>query len=84
MRDTGPGISPEQQDVIFEEFQQVEATAPGTGLGLSISRRLARAMGGDVTFESEPGRGSVFHMILPLDCRPTPAESDDASAGGGP
>jgi signal transduction histidine kinase len=77
VRDSGPGISPEQQEVIFEEFQQVEATAPGTGLGLSISRRLARAMGGDVTFESEPGRGSVFHMILPLDCRPTPAESDD-------
>jgi signal transduction histidine kinase len=77
VRDTGPGISPEQQEVIFEEFQQVEATAPGTGLGLSISRRLAGAMGGDVTFESEPGRGSVFHMILPLDCRPTPAESDD-------
>jgi signal transduction histidine kinase len=77
VRDSGPGISPEQQEVIFEEFQQVDATAPGTGLGLSISRRLARAMGGDITFESEPGRGSVFHMNLPLDCRPTPAESDD-------
>ena len=77
VRDTGPGISPEQQDVIFEEFQQAEAAAPGTGLGLPISRRLARAMGGDVTFESEPSRGSVFHLILPLDCRPTPAESDD-------
>ena len=77
VRDTGPGISPEQQEVIFEEFQQAEAAAPGTGLGLPISRRLARAMGGDVTFESEPSRGSVFHLILPLDCRPTPAESDD-------
>ena len=77
VRDTGPGISPEQQEVIFEEFHQAEAAAPGTGLGLPISRRLARAMGGDVTFESEPSRGSVFHLILPLDCRPTPADSDD-------
>ncbi len=77
MRDTGPGISPELQEVIFEEFHQAEGAAAGTGLGLPISRRLARAMGGDVTFESEPGRGSVFHLILPLDCRPTPAGSDD-------
>ena len=77
VRDTGPGISPEQQEVIFEEFHQAEAAAPGTGLGLPISRRLARAMGGDVTFESEPSRGSVFHLVLPLDCRPTPADSDD-------
>jgi signal transduction histidine kinase/CheY-like chemotaxis protein len=77
VRDTGPGISPELQEVIFEEFHHAEGAAPGTGLGLPISRRLARAMGGDVTFESEPSRGSVFHLILPLDCRPTPAGSDD-------
>jgi signal transduction histidine kinase len=77
VRDTGPGISPELQEVIFEEFHHAEGSAPGTGLGLPISRRLARAMGGDVTFESEPARGSVFHLILPLDCRPTPADSDD-------
>ena len=77
VRDTGPGISPEQHEAIFEEFHQAEAAAPGTGLGLPISRRLARAMGGDVTFESEPSRGSVFHLVLPLDCRPTPAGSDD-------
>jgi CheY-like chemotaxis protein/anti-sigma regulatory factor (Ser/Thr protein kinase) len=77
VRDTGPGISPELQEVIFEEFHHAEGAAAGTGLGLPISRRLARAMGGDVTFESEPSRGSVFHLILPLDCRPTPAGSDD-------
>ncbi|MGH9228971.1 MAG: ATP-binding protein [Acidimicrobiales bacterium] len=77
VRDTGPGIPPELQEVIFEEFHHAEGAASGTGLGLPISRRLARAMGGDVTFESEPGRGSVFHLILPLDCRPTPAGNDD-------
>ena len=77
VRDTGPGISPELQDVIFEEFHHAEGAAPGTGLGLPISRRLARAMGGDVTVESELSRGSVFHLILPLDCRPPPAGSHD-------
>ena len=75
MRDTGPGIAPEQQEVIFEEFHQAEGAAPGTGLGLAISRRLARAMGGDVTLESELGRGSIFHLTLPLDCRATPADA---------
>jgi signal transduction histidine kinase/CheY-like chemotaxis protein len=77
VRDTGPGIEPELQEVIFEEFHHAEGAAAGTGLGLPISRRLARAMGGDVTFESQPGRGSVFHVDLALDCRPTPAGSDD-------
>ena len=67
VRDTGPGISPEVQEVLFEEFHHGEGAAAGTGLGLPISRRLARAMGGDVTFESVPSRGSTFHLILPLD-----------------
>jgi signal transduction histidine kinase len=86
VRDTGPGIVLAQQEAIFEEFHQADGAAPGTGLGLAISRRLARAMGGDVTLESELGRGSVFHLVLPLDARAAsaaavPFEPEDAREG---
>ena len=73
VRDTGPGIDPDQREAIFEEFTQTKDDAAGTGLGLAISRRLARAMGGEVTVESEPGQGSAFKVQLPLTYRPAPA-----------
>ena len=73
VRDTGPGIPVEQQEAIFEEFNQARADVRGTGLGLAISRRLARAMGGDVTVTSEPGNGSVFEIRLPLNSRNGPS-----------
>lgn len=69
VRDTGKGIPAEEYETIFEEFRQIDRTAPGTGLGLAISRRLARLMGGDISVESELGSGSVFRLQLPLDCR---------------
>ena len=71
--DTGPGIAPEQLDVIFEPFVQAhrrDESKGGTGLGLSIARELARKMGGDVMVTSEPGRGSEFMLELPRKPRP--------------
>jgi two-component system, sensor histidine kinase and response regulator len=66
--DTGPGIKPENQQRIFQDFQQVRE-APGnrgTGLGLTISLRYARAMGGNLDLKSTFGVGSMFSFFLPL------------------
>jgi two-component system, NtrC family, sensor kinase len=73
--DTGIGMTPEQQAKLFEEFTQADASTAqnfgGTGLGLAISRKLARMMGGDVMVASEPGKGSVFTVRLPVADTPT-------------
>lgn len=68
--DTGPGIAPEEQDAIFEEYTQLgEATAQrfGTGLGLAITKRLVRMHRGEILLNSELGRGSHFLITLPSD-----------------
>jgi signal transduction histidine kinase len=67
--DTGPGIAPEDQERIFEEFQQTEAGAAqreGTGLGLALSKRLVELHGGRIWVESELGEGSTFVFTLPV------------------
>ncbi|MBM3927603.1 MAG: HAMP domain-containing histidine kinase, partial [Sphingomonadales bacterium] len=65
--DQGKGIAEADQAMIFEKFGRVDPSEPGgSGLGLYISRRLARAMGGDITVDSAPGAGARFVFTLPL------------------
>jgi signal transduction histidine kinase len=66
--DEGRGMTPEELGRVFQPFQRVGAAQgqiPGTGLGLFVARRIVEAHGGRITVESEPGRGSTFHVHLP-------------------
>jgi CheY-like chemotaxis protein len=91
VRDTGIGMTPEQQKLVFEAFRQADGSTSrkygGTGLGLTISRELAARLGGQITLQSELGAGSVFSLLLPLNApvgeSPSIAKSsqpDDAAA----
>jgi signal transduction histidine kinase len=67
--DTGVGISPEDQEAVFEEFRQVGTVSKkveGTGLGLAISRKFINLHGGRMWVESQVGTGSTFAFTLPL------------------
>jgi signal transduction histidine kinase len=83
VRDTGIGIHPRDHERLFVEFQQIEQggrRSQGTGLGLALTRRLVEAQGGTVGVSSEPGRGSVFHAVLPLRAKPERPDAGEAPA----
>ena len=80
--DTGIGIAPERQAQIFNRFSQadsdIQARYGGNGLGLAISQKLAHLLGGEMGFESEPGRGSRFWLRLPLTAAEAPERQADS------
>ena len=81
--DTGPGIPREKRRLLFQEFSRLDpSAAPGIGLGLAMSRRIAEALGGELTVESEVGRGSNFALVLPLTPAPRTARERDGAREG--
>ncbi len=81
--DTGIGMSGEQMAKVFEEFTQADSSTTrkfgGTGLGLTISKKFCQLMGGDITVESEEGRGTTFTVELPAVVRENPQDTDTAA-----
>jgi len=80
--DTGPGIAPENQQIIFDKFRQTDQSATrehhGTGLGLAIARDLTHLLGGEIGVDSQPGQGATFWVQLPT-AAPEPRERPPVS-----
>ncbi len=84
--DTGIGLSPERQRLLFQAYQQTEPSHArefgGTGLGLTICRQLVEQMGGEIGVESEPGQGTTFSFTLPLEGSETPERPPELRLAG--
>ncbi len=83
--DTGIGIAPAHQEVLFDPFTQADSTSArkygGTGLGLSITRRLVEMLGGSISFESEVDKGTTFRVRIPAGTARYPSTTADARPG---
>jgi PAS domain S-box-containing protein len=84
VQDTGPGISSEEQGMLFQPFSQIKRGLKGqegTGLGLAIGRSYARLMGGDITVTSSPGQGSIFRFEIPVEPDEVSADKRETAPG---